>query len=234
MLPYILKQAFTSRQLREIKQLVPIIRTPAPTATLGKTIFGDIINVPRGTKTPVFDLLHEFGHWIAYKQRGNKLNSLPILSEIAANRMAARYMLATGSKPSEVKAYIRAMTPALNTYRFREENNFIKGVFDQFGKGNKINLDRNFLKELAALPNEALSTVPQHQNIIHNAAKSVANANLIDINRVVPYSQYRNSVDISGLRDSLSEIKSIDKNTFGKYLHDWRPKRLKVPKVIYL
>jgi len=235
-IPVIFKEAFNANQLRGMKKFVKITRNPAATANMHH-VFGTgetVINIPRGDKNPIYTLAHEFGHYVdeVYKRRGlPELANNNILDEIMANRYGARYLAHTGSRPSEIKGFVRSRMGPLNTYKMPQDWDFISEALKKY----KGAIPPDAAREYAKLPDSMTTLDERAQRSIRGIAESIANDKQINLDVIKPFVRARSGIDLSSVGRNAAKLKDKEREAFNEYLKRARPKRvIGTPEVIHL
>lgn len=235
-MPYILKKAFTTDQLRPIKRMLPITRIADKDGAYFKSesILGGLvkmpkaINVPKPHKNPIYTLAHEFGHCLDLNSAHGKDN--PIFTELRANRMAARYLLHTGSPISEVKDFLRKQKYNIGSYVADSDSNFINDIAGR----THIDIPPNIVRQYMNV-GELATNNPKYQELAREMAKHIAKEHNINMKAISPFTEIKSPIDITVLGDKMKDYKQGERDLFARVMQRLGiKKKLRTPRVIYL
>ena len=236
-LPVIFKEAFSTAQLRAIKRIVPLTRNPGETPMVVFSSLGTpkYINIPRNYREPIDALVHEFGHVIDMARGGIIKVDKSIIEELRANRQGARFLMHTGSRPSEVKRFARNMSPHVKTYIVESDLNILDKTLNS--KEQLLSLPLTIKDKLRKMPAEGIDPLNvKHQALIRDVTEDVAKDSNINMDIISPFSRASTALDISKDKMRLGHRKGQERRTFNNFLKNNRKiKRvIGTPEIIHL
>ena len=226
MIPHIIKEAISKDQVRHVKRLIPMISRSGERSQLSSSLLTSMpisINIKKPSSTPLYSLMHEFGHNINNMKNNGVEMSGPI-DEVMANRFAARYLLHTGSPMSEVKDYIRGVKKNFDTYTIAGDREFIRKMYEAMP--DKMN-------SLVDKWNDAIGKINNGEHsLIGNIRKdvdAVATENMVDLNRMYPWRKAKTSIDLSPTGREAASIKTREREAFRRYVREAQIPRVLPP-----